>query len=615
MSETNSSPISPSVRVLTSTIRKHLPKSPSKYASVIKSLIKTCSPRKKLALENIGIHSPNKTKHFKQLENRIINHASNLKRKRNLKEIQLMKLLKNITQLTALKIVKRSKKIINKIPYKQKTFKVSRGKIGDFYKRGDISRPIPCKKSVKKFKIMYVMETTVLNAWERFVKENPNDCVSYSSFAKLRPQNVKITNSKDLITCMCEYCVNILQKLNSLRRIPPNKKGPNFPKLPSTVYELNELTMCQQKSLLCAERQCNGCMNKIDRDLLDKIEKSTVNIHIKWVRYEKTERLVLKTASASKNPVKEIKIMKDYVQKSGDLKIMLNELRQEIQSFGIHLFNAMWQLQQFNQLIENIEDGWLVTVEDFSENFHVKYQLTPQSSYWDTQSITLHPTVCFYRDPHTHEIIREGVTLVTSDLTHDHFAAAVFRATTVNYIINSRKFQIKHHVGWSDGCARQYKSCEAFLDYSLYPKNFLHDYEHHFFGSRHAKGPSDAEGAVVKTWVDREIAHKGCLIQSAEDFVNVCQNMPSPKCKANKKFKPQRAVILVKKTEIDSARRKARQLAKTVKGTQRIHSVKTTNQVGVIEIRERSCFCILCKGNKDCVTKEAGAKKIVSIIR
>ena len=33
-----------------------------------------------------------------------------------------------------------------------------------------------------------------------------------------------------------------------------------------------------------------------------------------------------------------------------------------------------------------------------------------------------------------------------------------------------------------------------------------------FFGSHYAKGPSDAEGAIIKTWIDRQIAYVGCLI-------------------------------------------------------------------------------------------------------
>ena len=58
----------------------------------------------------------------------------------------------------------------------------------------------------------------------------------------------------------------------------------------------------------------------------------------------------------------------------------------------------------------------------------------------------------------------------------------------------------------------------------------------------------------------------------------------------------------------------ARQLAKIIKGKLKIHSVRATNLVGIIQVRNRSCFCILCKNNEECITNEAGEKKIVSII-
>lgn len=609
----NSHSPSPSTRVLTSRIRKKLPKSPSKYAYAIKKFISNCSPRKKLALETLGIHSPTKIQSTLKIVNQIKNEANKIKIKRRVIDIKMLKMLKNITNQTALKVIKRAKKNSTGTLYKHKLFKIPRSKIEDFYKRGDISRPIPVKKSVKNFKVLYLMETTICNAWMRYNEEYPADYVSYASFARMRPKNVKITGSKDLITCMCEYCANILQKLDALRRFPQKKKGPNFPKVPTTVFELNELTMCKPKTLLCAERECAKCKFKIETELFKKIEECCGTDEIKWIRYEKTERKVLKT-DLDDGVVEEIKKVKDYVPKCGKMNVMLNEFREELKTFGMHLFNAMWQLEKFNSLINNLEEGCLVTVEDFSENFHVKYQLTPQSAYWDMQSFSLHPTVCFYRDPDTSEIVREGVTLVTPDQNHDYFAAAVFRRTTVNHILEKRNIKIKQHIGWSDGCSSQYKCCGSFLEYSLYPQVFSHSYEHHFFGSRHAKGPSDAEGAVVKTWVDRQIAH-GALVQSAEDFVKICQTMPPPKCNPLKKFKTKREVILVEHAEIDQYRIANKQQVKVIKGIRKIHSAcSTVETAGILTLRNRSCFCTCCKMNEDCKNKEAGEKKIVSLL-
>ena len=86
-------------------------------------------------------------------------------------------------------------------------------------------------------------------------------------------------------------------------------------------------------------------------------------------------------------------------------------------------------------------------------------------------------------------------------------------------------------------------SCETFLDYSFYLQIFLQDYEYHFSGSRHTKGPFDVEGAVLKTQLNSWIAHDGTLTQSVEDFVNVYHKISSPKWNANKKSKPLGAVF------------------------------------------------------------------------
>ena len=133
---------------------------------------------------------------------------------------------------------------------------------------------------------------------------------------------------------------------------------------------------------------------------------------------------------------------------------------------------------------------------------------------------------------------------------------------------------------------------------------FLQDYEHHFSRSRLTNEPSDAEEAILKRWVDRQIAHDGCLIQSVENFVYVCQKTSSPKNSRQIKNPFQKILWFWY-----SARRKARQLAKTDKGTSKIHSVRTTNLLGIIQVINRSCFCIICKNNQEYIIKEAGEKK------
>ena len=51
-------------------------------------------------------------------------------------------------------------------------------------------------------------------------------------------------------------------------------------------------------------------------------------------------------------------------------------------------------------------------------------------------------------------------------------------------------------------------------------------------------------------------------------------------------------------------------IEETVKGTQKIDFVWTMNQIGIIQVRNKSCFCILFKNNLGCVTNEAGEKRL-----
>lgn len=97
-------------------------------------------------------------------------------------------MFKRITNQIALKVVKRARKNTIGTLYKHKLFKIPRSKIEDFYKRGDISRPTPVKKSVKNFKVLYLMETTICNAWMRYNEKYPTD---YVSFARMRPKKCK----------------------------------------------------------------------------------------------------------------------------------------------------------------------------------------------------------------------------------------------------------------------------------------------------------------------------------------------------------------------------------------------------------------------------------------
>ncbi|KAK6178397.1 hypothetical protein SNE40_013192 [Patella caerulea] len=455
------------------------------------------SPRKQAAITYYMLSTPTSETLKKKIKE--------LKPKRNFtSKIELNVLRSIYATSTSKKKKKRAIKLINqKI---KRRLKVSRETLDQFYKRGDISRPVPRVRNISKFRIMYIMETTLKNAFERFRDEHDdlNAGIAFSTFAQHRPKNVKLA-STNLVTCQCEICVNILQRINTLRRVTVQCRmknpGVTFPNVPVTVYELNKLTLCSNQDLKCHERCCDLCgPNKIMEYFSPFTSVDRPEAEVRWMKFEKCEK-ERKQYKDDKLVITQ-KSTKEYVNHSGSVNELLDELQHELETFSLHLYNAFDQLNAFNSLIDNLQDKWLVSVQDFSENYAAKYQFEPQSAYYDKTSMTLHPTVLLYREGD--QIVREGVTFVTEDLKHDHSAVWTFRKKVLEHI----NFTPLYHVGWSDGCSAQYKSREPFLDVSFNEHDFSSTYEHCFYGSRHAKGPSDAEGAVVKNWVARKVSNE-----------------------------------------------------------------------------------------------------------
>ena len=77
--------------------------------------------------------------------------------------------------------------------------------VGDFYVRPSISIQLPdAKRGVNK----RFLNRSLMSAHETFKKDNPNKKVGFSTFAKMRPHNVKLLESTPNRQCVCQQCAN-----------------------------------------------------------------------------------------------------------------------------------------------------------------------------------------------------------------------------------------------------------------------------------------------------------------------------------------------------------------------------------------------------------------------
>ena len=180
---------------------------------------------------------------------------------------------------------------------------------------------------------------------------------------------------------------------------------------------------------------------------------------------------------------------------------------------------------------------------------------------------------------------------ISDDLKHDHHAVHVFALKTAEHLQYTRKLNIDKYIQFTDGATSQYKSKGPFLDISYSKEDFRCELDRNFFGSRHGKGPSDGESAVVKRQAANAIKTGQAVIDNARAMYEFCVKSLTKSAEgscAETHFR--RTFFWVDSKSISRNRGR---VGSTVKGTRSIHCVRSIEK-GFISRRKLSCYCESC---------------------
>ena len=133
---------------------------------------------------------------------------------------------------------------------------------------------------------------------------------------------------------------------------------------------------------------------------------------------------------------------------------------------------------------------------------------------------------------------------------------------------------------FTNQCANQYKSKNNFYTIS---KSKI-PVTRHFFAIKHGKGPSDHAGAHYKNWVK-------CIMRDPHLFITSCRDLAEysilhyskqVKCNGENAKDAHSLRFVIYHPEIYWMESKGKNL-KTIKNTQKIHSIRNTGVEGVLE--------------------------------
>lgn len=547
----------PSIVKASQRVRKVFPRSPRKCVMVLRHVLKSTlkSPRKKLLFHEHGVLKAGQSPVKKKPGKYIIKNLKSLKRNKDFyqhqKFVSDLKQRYSSLRKASVQLGLRWNTLQRMCAYPQKS--EDSGSIPDFYINSDVTVTLPDKKYVG----VNYLNRTVAAAHEEYVNTS-GSTVSFSKFYRLKPKRVKLQSKIPQRQCICEVCANASLGLEALSQAGVKVWS-------NDLRSITKRTMCQTPNtdMKCVTRKCDKCGVQ---NVLEELIKGDVTRKISWKRWtyvtqnkEKVTRKLVLTHIA------------------GNVEQLIEMITNDLIPLSLHLFNADWQQKQFSNLIKDVPDDTLVQVLDFAKNYLCSFQDEPQGCYWDHQQVTLHPIVCYYKDPQGN-VVTEEIMCISDDLKHDSYAVQKFEDATMNHF-KEKNMSFGNIVQFSDQCPGQYKSHVPFEHLSCCNKK-----QRLYFGSRHGKGPADGAIGRVKKAVTDAVRSRRAIVTNGKDFYKFCiDNLET----TNEKQFQQHFCYIPKIV------RKQKSKGKTIPGTRKIHQVRMVEH-GIIEIRNVGCTCQKC---------------------
>ena len=493
--------------------------------------------------------------------------------------------------------------------YTRKLTDIMRDEVKRVYHDEEISYCLPDVR----FANYRFMSMTLKEAYQLYLRKcQTKRKVAESTFAALKPKNIRTIQETPLRGCKCEYCQNFGLLRETLL-------GLGFKGIPKNHAASIEVTWCQfrapctnsddedededvilkrdaQKqefpSKACVERKCKNCgVSKFEVDIMQKNRQLIKQLkNVRWRQWIKVKY---------KSPDGKMKSKMDIVSEEGSSSRLLSKYFKQLKKMSRHQFMKLWQLHNFNMAKENLQPGQVLFVHDFSQNLLLSYQDEVGGKHWDHEQITVHPTsvlyACMTKD--CDSLVHEEVIHITTDNSHDHKSVHQFVQTTIHHL-EEKGIEIKEIIEFTDHASSQYKSRFTFFNLSNMPIPITR----HYFGVKHGKGPSDAAGANYKKFVRQAVLRKmvfeNCLQlgeYSMENYLK--QNITHghrDELKRNDCYLGHSLKRAFHHKEIENIKDAPAKVRPLTGCRDWMHAVRNTGIAGIVEWRDYDCCCYGC---------------------
>ena len=438
--------------------------------------------------------------------------------------------------------------------------------VKDFYLSDNISRVMPGKKDFlsvvgadgkREHKQKRLVLCNLREAYREFKECNPDKKIGFTKFSQLRPKECVLAGASgthSVCVCTVHQNVKLMMAGSGLEALSGGQL--------KHYRHCLALMQCNPPNLDCYLGSCSVCpgtdpLKSLLENLMDQNGIDTVQFQ-QWTT---TDRATLETRVV---PADEF------------IDTFVSKLRKLLH----HDFTAKMQAAFMQQKKESLQEGEVLVIADFSENFSFVVQDEIQSFHWNNESATIHTFICYYKLNTTTTSL--CYLVISENKQHDTIAVHLFQRKLVDFLTQHFGGNKPRKIYYmSDGCAAQYKNCKNFTNLCHHYTDFGVEAEWHFFATSHGKSAGDGAGGTLK-----RTATKASLQRPYEGQILTARQLYDFAVAHIKGIQFGYATLEEHVQEAELLKERLK-MSKTVPGTQKLHSVVPVGE-NIVEVRQFS---------------------------
>ena len=122
--------------------------------------------------------------------------------------------------------------------------------------------------------------------------------------------------------------------------------------------------------------------------------------------------------------------------------------------FTAHAFESKRQQDKFIEMKSTLQDGEILEILDFAENYRTFYQYEPQSMHWQYAKVTIHPFVVYYKCVNCRKLVTETCICISKDLKRDSFAMKEYTKKVRQHLNDDRNLSLSKIIQFFGWCSK-----------------------------------------------------------------------------------------------------------------------------------------------------------------